>query len=91
MLVLLPRGSVCVDVNHVAHLFFLGNHFDAGPARMASIVHAFNYGSLYCEMERNRHYAPAFPEGRNVGSGGYFHTIGSTSGGDVSNCECVIS
>ena len=49
--VLLPRGSICVDVNHALHPFF-GNHFDAV-------------------------------------SGGYFHTMGSTSGGDVSNCECV--
>ena len=41
--VLLPRGYICVDVNHVLHPFYNRNRFDAGPVRLASIVHAYNY------------------------------------------------
>ena len=32
-----------------------------------------------------------FPKGGTWVSGGCFHTLGSTSGGDVSNCECASS
>ena len=42
MPVFLPADSICVDENHVLHPFY-GNQFDAGPVRLASIVHAFNY------------------------------------------------
>ena len=39
-----PMVPVCIDSGHGLHLFF-GNRFDAGPVRLTSIVHAFNY---YC-------------------------------------------
>ena len=42
MPIFLPKGYICVDVNHVLHSFF-GNWFDVGPVRLASIVHTFSY------------------------------------------------
>ena len=35
-------APVCVDSGHGLHQFSV-NRFDAGPVRLASIVHAFNY------------------------------------------------
>ena len=40
--VLPPMVPGCVDSGHGLHPFS-GNHFDAGPVCLASIVHAFNY------------------------------------------------
>ena len=42
MPVLLPVLSACVYEKHVLHPFFR-NRFEAGPVRLASIVHALNY------------------------------------------------
>ena len=42
MPVFLPEDSICVVENHVLHPFFT-NQFDAGPVRLASIMHTFNY------------------------------------------------
>ena len=62
--VLPPKGSICIDSSHGLHPFFW-NRFDAGPVRLASFVHAFNY--RVAVLQDYWHYELAVPEGRNVG------------------------
>ena len=87
--ILVTLYYICVDENHVLHPFF-GNRLYAGPVRLASIVHAFNYWIIV--LQDGAKLALRIGGSRRAEmsvSGGCFYTVGSTSGGDVSDCECV--
>ena len=87
--VLLAEGSICVSVNHILHPFLATALMRAGSFGLHCARLQLPDRCLARWRETGSTNCWSFPEGGTVVPGQCFYTLGSTGGGDVSNCECV--